>query len=72
MAQQPPPPQQQRPMPQAPIFGMAGGSDVPSNKFINIDEIFADCFMDTDPDLMGITGTGPTDLQQQQQLSGSD
>jgi PAS domain-containing protein len=28
--------------------------------------------MDTDPDLMGITGTGPNDLQQQQQLSGSD
>lgn len=34
---------------------MSGGNDViPNSKFINIDEIFADCFMDTDQELMGL------------------
>ncbi|CAM9559712.1 unnamed protein product, partial [Ectocarpus fasciculatus] len=51
-------------MPPAPIFGVTpggdgnGGGGVGSSKFINIDEIFADCFMDGDSDLLGLGGGG--------------
>ncbi|CAN0463925.1 unnamed protein product, partial [Hapterophycus canaliculatus] len=51
-------------MPPAPIFGVAPGADSGngggggggSSKFINIDEIFADCFMDGDNDFLGLGG----------------
>ncbi|CAM9520262.1 unnamed protein product, partial [Pylaiella littoralis] len=57
---------QVNPMPPAPIFGVAPGGDGGgggmgvggSSKFINIDEIFADCFMDGDSDLLSFGGTG--------------
>ena len=47
-------------MPPAPIFGVAGGGDgigdgrMNSSRYINIDEIFADCFNEGDSnDLLG-------------------
>lgn len=54
------------PMPPAPIFGVAPGAGGDggsggmggAGKFINIDEIFADCFMDGEGDLLGLGGTG--------------
>ncbi|CAM9504894.1 unnamed protein product, partial [Ectocarpus sp. 6 AP-2014] len=49
-------------MPPAPIFGVTPGGDgnggMGNSKFINIDEIFADCFMDGDSDLLGLGGAG--------------
>ncbi|CAM9231653.1 unnamed protein product [Choristocarpus tenellus] len=43
--------------PPAPTFGVANSENgqLGGNKFINIDEIFADCFMGSDNELLGIT-----------------
>ncbi|CAM9247085.1 unnamed protein product [Phaeothamnion confervicola] len=47
------------PLPSAPVFGVAGGleAQLNANKYLNLDEIFVDCFMENDSDLVSQMGT---------------